>query len=88
MNPPFGRKEVKEAQTNFGYKTGATQVLFLQHVLKSTKTGMQDAVYDLKAVSPNRAPEEDMRTPAELLDFIAAKGRQADALARLRERTR
>lgn len=34
-NPPFGGKEGKEAQTNFEYKTGATQVLFLQHVLHS-----------------------------------------------------
>jgi type I restriction enzyme M protein len=32
-NPPFGGKEGKEAQTNFSYKTGATQVLFLQHVI-------------------------------------------------------
>lgn len=31
-NPPFGGKEGKEAQTRFAYKTGATQVLFLQHV--------------------------------------------------------
>ncbi len=38
MNPPFGGKEGKEAQTQFDYKTGATQVLFLQHVLKSMKT--------------------------------------------------
>ncbi|MDP3723756.1 MAG: N-6 DNA methylase [Candidatus Omnitrophota bacterium] len=33
MNPPFGGKEGKEAQTRFTYKTGATQVLFLQHVV-------------------------------------------------------
>ena len=33
MNPPFGGKEGKEAQTHFTYKTGATQVLFLQHVV-------------------------------------------------------
>jgi len=39
MNPPFGGKEGKEAQTHFDYKTGATQVLFLQGVLKSMKTG-------------------------------------------------
>jgi type I restriction enzyme M protein len=39
MNPPFGGKEGKEAQTNFDYKTGATQVLFLQHVLKSMRKG-------------------------------------------------
>ena len=33
MNPPFGGKEGKEAQTRFTYKTGATQTLFLQHVI-------------------------------------------------------
>ncbi len=38
-NPPFGGKEGKEAQTRFAYKTGATQVLFLQHVIDSLKTG-------------------------------------------------
>ena len=37
MNPPFGGKEGKEAQTAFAYKTGATQVLFLQHVIDSLK---------------------------------------------------
>jgi len=39
MNPPFGGKEGKEAQTRFAYKTGATQVLFLQHVIDSLKRG-------------------------------------------------
>ena len=38
-NPPFGGKEGKEAQTNFAYKTGATQILFLQHVIDSIKPG-------------------------------------------------
>ncbi len=33
VNPPFGGKEGKEARTRFAYKTGATQVLFLQHVI-------------------------------------------------------
>ncbi len=46
---------------------------------------IEDAVYDLKAVNPNRASEEDTRTPAQLLDFIEAKGHEADAaLGRLR----
>jgi type I restriction enzyme M protein len=36
-NPPFGGKEGKDAQTRFPYKTGATQVLFLQHVIDSLK---------------------------------------------------
>lgn len=39
MNPPFGGKEGKDAQTRFSYKTGATQVLFLQHVIDSLKQG-------------------------------------------------
>jgi type I restriction enzyme M protein len=38
-NPPFGGKEGREAQTRFAYKTGATQVLFLQHVIDSLKNG-------------------------------------------------
>jgi type I restriction enzyme M protein len=38
-NPLFGGKEGKEAQTNFDYKTGATQVLFLQHVIRTLREG-------------------------------------------------
>ncbi|MEA3431603.1 MAG: N-6 DNA methylase [candidate division WOR-3 bacterium] len=38
-NPPFGGKEGKDAQTRFAYKTSSTQVLFLQHVIDSLKTG-------------------------------------------------
>jgi type I restriction enzyme M protein len=32
-------REGKDAQTRFAYKTGATQVLFLQHVIDSLKPG-------------------------------------------------
>jgi type I restriction enzyme M protein len=39
MNPPFGGKEGKEAQTQFAYKTSATQLLFLQHVIGALKPG-------------------------------------------------
>jgi type I restriction enzyme M protein len=46
-NPPFGGKEGKEAQTKFAYKTGATQVLFLQHIIDSlTKGGRCGMVID------------------------------------------
>jgi len=38
-NPPFGGKEGKEAQTRFAYKTGATQLLFLQSVIDGLKPG-------------------------------------------------
>ena len=36
-NPPFGGKEGKDAQTHFAYKTRATQVLFLQHVIDNLR---------------------------------------------------
>jgi len=39
MNPPFGGREGPEAQTRFPYKTGSTQVLFLQEVMESLKQG-------------------------------------------------
>ena len=38
-NPPFGGKESVTAQTNFDYRTSATQVLFLQHVIRSLNHG-------------------------------------------------
>ncbi|MDO9041747.1 MAG: N-6 DNA methylase [Desulfocapsaceae bacterium] len=47
--------------------------------------GIENAVYDLKAVNPNTKNEEDKRTSEQLLDFIEAKGREiAEALALLR----
>ena len=46
---------------------------------------IENAVYDLKAVNPNRKAEVDHRTPAELLDLIEVKGREiATALSALR----
>ena len=32
-NPPFGGKEGKDAQTNYAFATGSTQVLFVQEIL-------------------------------------------------------
>jgi type I restriction enzyme M protein len=37
-NPPFGGKESAGAQTNFDYRTSATQVLFLQHIIRALKS--------------------------------------------------
>jgi type I restriction enzyme M protein len=46
---------------------------------------IENAVYDLKAVNPNRKAEVDGRTPIELLDLIEIKGKEVSiALARLR----
>ena len=35
MNPPFGGRESRDTQTRYAYKTGSTQVLFLQEVIDS-----------------------------------------------------
>jgi len=43
-NPPFGGKERPEVQQNFDIKTGETASLFLQHFIKSLKTGGRAAV--------------------------------------------
>jgi type I restriction enzyme M protein len=43
-NPPFGGKERPEVQQNFDIKTGETAFLFLQHFIKSLKTGGRAAV--------------------------------------------
>jgi len=52
--------------------------------LAGKATDIENAVYDLKAVNPNRKPDIDTRTPAELLALIATKGREiAAALALL-----
>ncbi len=49
---------------------------------------IENAVYDLKAVNPNRKPEVDRRTPSELLDLVEAKGVEiAEALKKLRALT-
>jgi len=46
---------------------------------------IEDAVYDLKAVNPNKKAGVDSRTPTELLDLIEAKGREVgEAVAALR----
>jgi len=43
-NPPFGGKEKPEVQRNFPVKTGATELLFLQHFMRSLKAGGSAAV--------------------------------------------
>lgn len=51
----------------------------------SKAQSIEDAVYDLKAVNPNKKADVDTRTPAELLDLIDLKGREVtEALAALR----
>jgi len=50
-----------------------------------TRAEIETNGYDLKAVNPNARPDEDIRTPKELLDLIEAKGKEiAEALKVLR----
>ena len=47
---------------------------------------IENAVYDLKAVNPNRKADADKRTPTDLLDLIEIKGKEvAEALSVLRK---
>jgi type I restriction enzyme M protein len=43
-NPPFGGKEGKEAQKNYAYATGSTQVLFVQDILEELSTNGRCAI--------------------------------------------
>ena len=52
-NPPFGGKERKEIQQNFDIKTGETAFLFVQHFLKSLKTGGRAAIVIKNTVLSN-----------------------------------
>ncbi len=52
-NPPFGGKERPEVQQNFDIKTGETAFLFMQHFIKSLKTGGRAAIIIKNTVLSN-----------------------------------
>ncbi len=55
------------------------------NALTAKATDIENVVYDLKAVNPNKTSDTDMRAPEELLDIIEAKGKEIEAaLALLR----
>jgi type I restriction enzyme M protein len=68
MNPPFGGKEGKEAQTRFAYKTRATQVLFLQHVIDSLKPGGRCGIVIDEGVLFRTTEAAFVQTKRKLLD--------------------
>lgn len=67
-NPPFGGKEGKEAQTNFDYKTGATQVLFLQHVIRSLREGGRCGIVLDEGLMFRTNEDAFVKTKRKLLD--------------------
>jgi type I restriction enzyme M protein len=68
MNPPFGGKEGKEAQTRFPYKTGATQVLFFQHVIDSLKPNGRCGIVLDEGVLFRNTETAFVQTKRKLLD--------------------
>ncbi|MFB3881905.1 MAG: N-6 DNA methylase [Armatimonadota bacterium] len=68
MNPPFGGKEGKTAQTHFDFKTGATQVLFLQHVIRSLKPGGRCGIVLDEGVLFRTNENAFVKTKTRLLD--------------------
>jgi type I restriction enzyme M protein len=68
MNPPFGGKEGKEAQTGFAYKTSATQVLFLQHVIDHLKPGGRCGMVIDEGVLYRTTEAAFVQTKRKLLD--------------------
>jgi type I restriction enzyme M protein len=67
-NPPFGGKEGKEAQTFFDYKTSSTQVLFIQHVITSLRTGGRCGVVVDEGLLFRANEDAFVKTKAKLLD--------------------
>lgn len=67
-NPPFGGKESKEAQTNFDYKTSATQVLFLQHVIRALRDGGRCGIVLDEGFLFRTNQEAFVKTKRKLLD--------------------
>jgi type I restriction enzyme M protein len=68
MNPPFGGKEGNEAKTNFAYKTGATQVLFLQYVINNLSPGGRCGMVIDEGVLFRTNEDAFTKTKGKLLD--------------------
>lgn len=68
MNPPFGGKEGIAAQINFEYKTGATQVLFLQLAMKQLKDGGRCGIVLDEGVLFRTNEQSFVKTKRKLLD--------------------
>lgn len=67
-NPPFGGREGVDAQTNFAYKTSATQVLFLQHVIDSLKPAGRCGMVIDEGVLFRTQEQAFVKTKQKLLD--------------------
>jgi len=76
---PRNKEAIEQAKAEYKEATKAAKLA------AKKAQDIEDAVYDLKAVNPNKKPIIDTRTPAEIMDQIEEKGREvAKAIAELR----
>lgn len=68
MNPPFGGKEGAAAQIKFEYKTGATQVLFLQLAMRQLKENGRCGIVMDEGVLFRTNEQAFVKTKRKLLD--------------------
>jgi type I restriction enzyme M protein len=60
-NPPYGGKLARELQTNFTVHSGATEILFLQHIMTNLKKGGRAAVIVPEGVLFRGGPDAKVR---------------------------
>jgi type I restriction enzyme M protein len=60
-NPPYGGRLSRELQTNFTIRSGATEVLFLQHIMASLRKGGRAAVIVPEGVLFRGGPDAKVR---------------------------
>ncbi len=74
MTTPNGKSLSSQKSVNDAVR----ELIKEANALTAKATGIENAVYDLKAVNPEKTSDTDTRTPEELLDIIAAKGRRSN----------
>jgi type I restriction enzyme M protein len=67
-NPPYGGKMAQEMQTNFRVRSGATECLFLQHIMANLAKGGRAAVIVPEGVLFRGGPDQKVRK--ELLEHF------------------
>jgi len=60
-NPPYGGKLPQELQTNFTIRSGATEILFLQHIMANLKKGGRAGVIVPEGVLFRGGPDAKVR---------------------------
>ena len=60
-NPPYGGKLARELQTNFTIRSGATEILFLQHIMANLAPGGRAAVIIPEGVLFRGGPDAKVR---------------------------